>query len=155
MSDRETTGTAVPGQPRIAIRPADDPTYDVDPGHGYVLFAGLMLAIVGVLNVAYGIAAISDSQFHQRDVTLVLSTLHTWGWALTVIGVVQVVVAIGVWRASEAARWLGILFAAANIIVQFLVLPAHPGWALIVFFVDVTIVFSLLTYGGRDRWSLA
>jgi hypothetical protein len=56
---------------------------------------------------------------------------------------------------TEGGRWLGIAFAALNAFLQFLVLPAHPVWALMVFFVDIIIVFGLLTYGGRDRWSLA
>ena len=56
MSDPDGTATVGPS-PRFTPRPADDPTYRVDPGHGWVLFAGIMLAVVGVLNVAYGIAA--------------------------------------------------------------------------------------------------
>jgi hypothetical protein len=154
MPDRDTMATAPRTEPRFTVRPADDPTYDVDPGRGWVLFAGVMLAIVGVLNVAYGIAAISDSQFYARGITFVLGNLNTWGWCLLVVGAVQMAVSIGVFRASETARWLGIGFAAANALVQFLVLPAQPGWAIMIFFVDVIIIFGLLTYGGRDRHNL-
>ena len=155
MSHGDTTTTGARTTPKVAIRPADDPIYDVDPGRGWVLFAGIMLAIIGVLNVAYGIAAVSDSRFYVRDVAYVVGSLNLWGWFLIVIGAVQVVVAIGVWRESETARWLGIGFAACNIIVQFFVLPAYPVWAIMVFFVDVIIIFGLLTYGGRDRHNLA
>ena len=148
MSDPHTT-------PRFASRSADDPTYDVDPGRGWVLFAGVMLSIIGVLNLVYGIAAISDSTFYVRDVKYVIGDLKTWGWFLTILGAVQLVTAVGVFRASEAARWAGVVFAAANMIVQFFVLPAQPVWAIMVFFVDVIIIFGLLTYGGRDRHNLA
>jgi hypothetical protein len=151
MSDLHMT----PAAARIPSRPADDPTYDVDPGRGWVLFAGVMLSIVGVLNLAYGIAAISDSTFYVQNVEYVLGDLKTWGWFLTAFGAVQVIAAIGVFRASEAARWAGIAAAAANMLVQFLVLPAQPVWAIMVFFVDVIIIFGLLTYGGRDRHNLA
>ena len=34
-------------------------------------------------------------------------------------------------------------------------MPAYPLWAVMVFMVDVIIVFGLLSYGGRDRRSLA
>ena len=34
-------------------------------------------------------------------------------------------------------------------------MPAYPLWAVMVFMVDVIIVFGLLSYGGRDRHSLA
>jgi hypothetical protein len=155
MTDADTTTTRSPAQPRFTPRAADDPTYDVDPGKGWVLFAGIMLAIIGALNLLYGIAAVSDSAFYVRDVKFVISGLHTWGWLLIVIGAVQLLVAVGVFRASETARWLGIGFAAANIVVQFLILPASPLSAVMIFFVDVIIIFGLVTYGGRDRRSLA
>ena len=154
MPDRDTTATAAGPQGRLTPRPADDPTYNVDPGKGWVLFAGIMLALIGALNVAYGIAAISDSSFYVRNVEFIISDLKTFGWFLTVIGAVQVVVAVGIWRESELARWLGIAFAAANIIVQFLIVQASPTWAIMVFMVDVIVIFGLLNYGGRDRRNL-
>ena len=141
--------------PRFTARPADDPTYDVDPGRGWLLFAGIMLGLVGTLNVIYGIAAIGNSTFYVRDVKYVLGDLNTWGWVLLVVGVVQLAAAVGVWLQTEWGRWLGILMASLNCIVQFMVLPAYPVWALMVFFVDIIIIFGLLTYGGRNRRSLA
>jgi hypothetical protein len=156
MPEGEITTTAASArQPRFEIRSADDPTYDVDPGRGYVVFAIVMLAIVGALNVIYGIAAISDSEFQVRDATVVISDLKTWGWVLTGLGVLQLAVAFGIHRQSELARWLGIALACGNALVQFMVLPAQPVWGLMVFFVDITIVWGLLQYGGRDRRSLA
>lgn len=154
MSDGDTT-TSAGAKPRFTVRSADDPTYDVDPGKGWVLFAGIMLAIVGALNVIFGIAAVSDSEFFVGDVEFVISSLKTWGWFLIVVGVAQLLVSVGIFRLSEAARWAGVAFASINILVQFLVMPAYPVWGLMVFFVDVIVIFGLVTYGGRDRHSLA
>jgi hypothetical protein len=119
------------------------------------MFAGIMLAVIGVLNVVYGIAAIDDSTFYVRDVQFVLADLQTWGWILLIVGIVQLVAAFGVFTKTEWGRWLGIALATGNAVVQFFVLPAHPVWAIMVFFVDIIIIFGLLTYGGRDRYSLA
>ena len=148
MTDGEPTATA---PPHPAARPADDPTYSVDPGKGWLLFAGIMLGLIGALNLVYGIAAIDNSTFFVRDVEFVFADLKTFGWLLTVVGAVQLAAAFGIWRLTEWGRWLGIACAAVNAFVQFLVLPAHPVWALMVFFVDIIIIFGLLTYGGRDR----
>jgi hypothetical protein len=155
MSDQPITPAALRTPPRFDTRPTDDPTYNVDPGRGWVMFAGVMLAIVGALNLIYGIAAIGNSTFFVQDAKYVLADLKTWGWFLTVFGAIQVVTAIGIFRDFETARWLGVGFAAANMIVQFLALPAQPVWAIMVFFVDVIIIFGLLTYGGRNRYNLA
>jgi hypothetical protein len=139
----------------IKVRASNDPTYDVDPGRGWILFAGVMLSIVGVLNLIYGIAAIDNSTFFVKDTKYIFGNLNTWGWILTIVGVVQLITAVGVFISSEWGRWLGILAAGANMIVQFIFIADHPGLSIMIFFVDVIIIFGLLTYGGRDRDSLA
>ena len=102
MSDAPTT-SSVGESPRFTQRPADDPTYNVDPGKGWVLFAGIMLGLVGVLNLIYGIGAIADSRFYVRDVAYVFGNLNTWGWLLTVVGGVQLIASAGVFMAGDGA----------------------------------------------------
>ena len=64
---------------------------------GWVTFAGVMLFIVGVLNVIYGIAAIGDSSFFVQDQKYILSNLNTWGWVTLLIGVIQLFAAFSLW----------------------------------------------------------
>jgi len=154
MSDGDGMATRSPARPEIPMRMADEASYTVDPGKGWILFAGVMLGIVGVLNLITGIAAIDGSQFFVRNAKFVFSDLHTLGWFLTIVGALQIVTSVGVFLNSEAARWAGVVFAGANLILQFFFLPAHPGASLLIFFVDVIILFGLLTYGGNDRRSL-
>ncbi len=47
----------------------DDRRYDPDAerGEGWILFAGVMLALAGVLNAIWGIAAIDDSTHFNGD----------------------------------------------------------------------------------------
>jgi uncharacterized membrane protein (DUF2068 family) len=134
-------------------RRRDDPYY-VDPGRGWILFSGIMLAVLGALNVSHGIAAVTDSTFFVADAKFVFANLNTWGWILTIVGVVQLVAAYGVWAATEWGRWLGIALVSINIIVQFFILPAAPVWAVMVFSIDVIVLYGLASYGGKDRWSL-
>jgi len=133
---------------------ADPSTYEVDPGRGWIIFAGGMLALVGVLNIVYGIAGIGNSKVFVRDAEYVLGNLKTWGWILLIAGIAQLVAAFGVWAATEWGRWIGVLAAAVNMLVQFFALPSFPGRAILIFFVDVIIIYGLLTYGGRDRHNL-
>jgi hypothetical protein len=88
-------------------------------------------------------------------VEYVIGTLHTWGWALTIVGIAQLAVAVGILRNSDAARWIGVVMAALNMIIQFFVLPAYPAWAIMVFLIDVIVIFGLVRHGGSDRWSLS
>ena len=130
-------------------------TYDVDPGRGWILFAGTMLLLVGCLNLIYGIAAISNSTFFVADIKYVFGNLNTWGWVLTVVGVAQIVISYGVFTLTEWGRWLGIIAAGLNMLVQFVAISSHPFLSIMIFFIDVIIVWGLLTYGGKNRYSLA
>ena len=118
-------------------------------GYGWVLFAGTMLAIVGTLNFIYGIAAIDDSTVFVQDAKYVISDLNTWGWFLVFLGAIQFLSAIGIWFQAAGARWVGILSAAGNMVVQMLLLPAFPFLSLSLFAVDVLVIYGLLAYGKR------
>jgi hypothetical protein len=118
-------------------------------GTGWVLFAGLMIALIGVLNFVYGIAAIDDSRFYVGDASFVFSDLNTWGWFLLIVGIVQVAAGLGIWAGSGVAQWIGIASAAVNALIQMFILPAFPLWALAVFAIDVLILYGLLAHGRR------
>ena len=119
------------------------------PGYGWVVFAGTMIAIVGVLNFIYGIAAISDSKFYLRDVEYVITDLKTWGWVLTVVGVVQLLAAFAIWVQAEWGRWVGIFSAGVNIIIQLIVVSGAPFLALALVAIDVLVIYGLVAHGGR------
>jgi hypothetical protein len=121
------------------------------PGAGWVAFAATMLFIVGVLNVIYGIAAIDNSKFFVHNAKYVFSDLHTWGWIVLILGVVQLFSGLGIWAGNQAARWAGILVAGLSAIAQLLFLPSQPLASLAIFAIDVVILYGLLAYGGRNR----
>lgn len=120
-------------------------------GMGWVGFAGVMIGLIGVLNVIYGIAAISDSKVYVRDAQFVFGQLNTWGWILLIVGVVQLFAAFAIFARTAFGRWIGILTAAANMIVQLLLLPAFPLLSLAIFAIDVLIIYGLVAYAHRAR----
>jgi hypothetical protein len=130
---------------------AGAPRYDYEEvrGDGWVTFAGVMLMILGVMNFIYGIAAIDDANFYVADAQFVFSDLNTYGWVLTVVGTVQVLVALGIWARNGFSRWMGVLFASVNAMLQLLLIPAFPLWALAIFTLDVLVIYALIVYGGR------
>jgi hypothetical protein len=118
-------------------------------GAGWIAFAGIMLSIVGILNVIYGIAAIGDSSFFVHNTKYILSNLNTWGWVTLIIGVIQVLAAFSIWSGGEFGRWIGIFVAGLSMIGALLSLPAYPLWSLAVFAIDVLIIYGLAAYGGQ------
>ncbi len=70
-------------------------------GAGRVVFAAIMLLIVGTLNIIYGIGALDDANIFVNDTRFVLSNLNTLGWVLIILGVIQLTVASRSWRATH------------------------------------------------------
>jgi uncharacterized membrane protein (DUF2068 family) len=126
-------------------------SYPIDDGRGYgwVLFAGTMLSIVGTLNFIYGIAAISDSKFYVQNAEFIIGNLNTWGWFLVIVGAVQVVSAVGIWAQARGARWVGIISAAVNALVQMLAISGYPFLSLSLFAIDILIIYGLVAHGRR------
>ena len=121
------------------------------PESGWLLFAGIMIAIVGVLNVIYGIAAIDSSSFFVADSRYIFSDLNTWGWVVLILGALQLAAAFSIWNGGTFGRVFGIAMASLNSIIALLTIPAYPFWSLAVFTIDVLIIYGLSAYGGNAR----
>jgi len=120
-------------------------------GSGWVLFAGIMIMMVGVLNIIWGIAAIDRSTFFVQDAKYVFSDLKTWGWIILVLGGLQLAAAFSIWSGGGYGRWFGIASATCNAIAALLSIPAYPFWSLAIFAIDVLVIFGLAAYGGDRR----
>lgn len=126
------------------------PTRDhVDRVTGWWVFAGILLAISGVLNIIWGIAAVSDSKFFANNATYILSGLHTWGWITLVLGVIQLLAGFSLFSGGGFGRWIGILAAGLVSIDALLSIPAYPLWSLCVFALSVIILYELATAPER------
>ena len=120
-------------------------------GHGYglVLFASVLLLILGFFNLIYGIAAISRS--HVFTTHYVFGDLRSWGWITLIIGAVQLLAAAGVLAGSQLARWFAVAVLGLNAIDQMFFLPAYPFWSLMIIAVDVVALYGLCAYGSREN----
>ena len=93
---------------------------------GWWVFAGILLIVAGILNIICGIAAIGDSKFFTENATYIISGLHTWGWIILILGVLEMIAAFSLWSGGEFGRWFGIFVAALNAIGALLSIPRLP-----------------------------
>lgn len=124
-------------------------SFDDDRGFGWVAFAGVLLLMVGTLNVIEGIAAIGNARFFVHDTSYVFGDLRTWGWIVLIIGILQLAVGLGVFVKNQFARWTGIIVLGVAAIAQLLMMPAYPFWSLSLFAIDVLAIYGLVAYGKR------
>jgi hypothetical protein len=120
-------------------------------GHGYglVLFASVLLVIVGCFNLIYGIAAVADSHVFTADAHYVVGDLRAWGWITLIIAVLQLAAAGGVLAGNQLARWFGVAVIGLSAIDMMFFIPAYPFWALTIIAVDVVALYGLCGYGSR------
>jgi hypothetical protein len=129
---------------------AQEGPYSGLQGAGLLGFAGLMLAIAGTFNVIEGILAIGDSRVWVADSVFVFSDLNAWGWIILLLGVAQLLAAMGIASGSELARWFGITAAGLNLLGQLFFMSAYPLWGVIMIAIDIVIIYALAMYGGRS-----
>jgi hypothetical protein len=118
-------------------------------GGGWVAFGGIVLGLAGIYNLIDGALAISKSKVYVAGAKYVFSDLHTWGWIVLVLGILQVVAAFAIFTGSEVARWFGVAAAGLNAIGQLMFATAYPLWSLALFAMDILVIYALTVYGGK------
>lgn len=117
---------------------------DADDVPSWWIFAGILLGISGVLNVIWGIAAISESHFFVLNTHYILSELKTWGWITLILGVAEGLAAVSLFVGGAYGRWFGVAMAALVAIASLMDIPAYPFWSLCVFALSVIILYQLV-----------
>ena len=118
-------------------------------GYGMVLFASVLLVILGCFNLIHGIAAVANSHVFTANAHYVFGSLRTGGWITLIIGALQLRAAAGVGAGNQWARWFGVVVLGLNAIDQMFFIPAYPFWSLMIIAVDVVALYGLCAYGSR------
>jgi hypothetical protein len=118
-------------------------------GYGLVLFASILLLVIGCFNLIYGIAAVAQSHVFTTHAHYVFGDLRTWGWITLIFGCLQLLAAAGILAGSQAARWFAVAVIALNTIEQMFSIPAYPFWSLLIIAMDVIALYGLCAYGSR------
>ena len=124
-------------------------------GLGMIVFAGVMLAVIGFFNLLDGIAAIANSHIFIGNAHYVVGDLRLWGWVMTIFGAVQLLAALGVSARNQLARWFAVAVVGLNAIAQMFFIPAYPFWSLLIIAADVVALWGLCVYGSRENMGVA
>jgi hypothetical protein len=120
-----------------------------------VVFASVLLAVAGFFNLIDGIAAVAKSSVYVAGARYVIGDLRAWGWVVLILGIVQLLAALGVVVGNQVARWFGVGVIGLNLIAQMFFLPGYPFWSLMIIAVDVVALWGLCAYGSRQNMTSA
>jgi hypothetical protein len=136
--------------------------YDKPPSHqqqptawvGMVVFAGIMLLMLGSFQVIEGLVALfRDDYFLVTGSGLVVTMdLTAWGWIHLLIGLLAFCTGLGVLAGQTWARVTGIVVATISAVVNMVFLPAYPFWSIIVITLDVLCIYALAAHGREVRY---
>lgn len=116
---------------------------------GWIMFASVMLVLVGTLHVIQGLVAVFDDEYYLvTDNGLTVSVDYTaWGWTHIIAGLVVVAAGVCLYAGSMWARVVGIIVAILSIMINFTFIAAYPFWSVIVIALDVFVIFALTAHG--------
>ena len=120
-------------------------------GFGMIIFAAVLLAVIGFFNLLDGIAAIANSHVFIAGAHYVVGDLRAWGWLMAAFGAVQLVAAAGAWVGNQLARWFAVAVVGLNALGQMFFIPAYPFWSLMIIALDVVALWGLCAYGSREN----
>jgi hypothetical protein len=121
-------------------------------GAGRVVFTGILLIIVGTINIIYGIGALDDANIFVNDTRFVLDNLTTLGWVLIILGAIQLTAGFSLLAGNTFGRVIGIIGGSLGAIGALLSIGGNnPWWSLAVFALCVYIVHGIIVFGEDER----
>ncbi|HWK30251.1 MAG TPA: hypothetical protein VNS09_27025 [Solirubrobacter sp.] len=115
-------------------------------GSGWVAFAGTYLGIAGVLNLMWGITALSKKSYFTEG-GLIWSNLDLWGWLAIVVATVQILTGLLLFARRIAGVLIAIVVTMCAIFVNFLSLGAYPIWSIIALVCNALVLWAVTVHG--------
>jgi hypothetical protein len=116
---------------------------------GWIVFAGIMIILLGAFQAIEGFVAIFDPGYYLvRPNGLVISVDYTaWGWVHLILGLAAVATGLGLMAGNTLARVIGVVIAVVSAILNLAFLAAYPVWSTIVITLDVVVIYAIVVHG--------
>jgi hypothetical protein len=117
---------------------------------GFILFAAIMMIMVGIFQAIEGLVAIFQNEFYVATRNYLFQLDATkWGWIHLVLGVLVAFAGWGLLSGRTWARVVAITLAVLSAIANFLFIPYYPFWSIIALTLDVFVIWAVAAH-GRD-----
>jgi len=117
---------------------------DEEKGSGWLVFASVMLMIVGVLNVIWGITALAKEAYFEPKI--LFANLTLWGIIWLIIGIVEIAAGAAVLQKAQWARWFGVVMASLGLLWAFMGIGIFPVWSIVIIVIEILVIYGLVEY---------
>jgi hypothetical protein len=119
---------------------------------GFIMFAAIMMIMIGIFQAIAGLVAIFENEFYVATRNYLFQfDATTWGWIHLIGGLIIVFAGWGLLSGRTWARVVGIILAVLSAIANFAFLPYYPFWALTIIALDVLVIWALAAHGRALR----
>ena len=117
---------------------------------GWIMFAAIMMLLIGFFHVIAGLVAIVDDNFYVATKEYVFQfDRTTWGWIHLIFGIVVFLAGLSLFKGAIWARTVGVILGVVSAVVGFAWLPWYPIWGIVIVVIAVSVIWAL-TVHGRD-----
>ena len=115
---------------------------------GFILFAAIMMIMVGIWQALQGLVAIFENEFYVATRNYLFQFDATaWGWIHLLLGLLVALAGWGLLSGRTWARMVAITLAVLSAIANFLFIPYYPIWSLLIIAVDVFVIWAIAAHG--------
>jgi hypothetical protein len=120
---------------------------------GWIVFAGTMMAILGIFHMFEGfIALFRHSQFVFPTSGLTVQVSYTqWGWVQILAGAVVFLTGLALFTGRAWARALGVIIVSISALVNFAWANIYPVWSLTLLALDFFIIYAIIAHGSEMK----
>lgn len=116
---------------------------------GWVVFAGIMLIMLGLFQAVEGLVALINPGFYlvTREGLVLNIDYNAWGWTHLILGIIAVATGFGLLAGQMIARIVGVAIAVLSALLNLVFISAYPVWSTIVIAIDVIVIYAIVVHG--------
>jgi hypothetical protein len=117
------------------------------------VFAGTMMAILGVFHMFEGLIALfrhTQIAFPASGLTIQVSYTQ-WGWLQLLAGALVFLAGLALFTGRMWARTLAVILVSVSALVNFAWANLYPFWSLTLLAIDVFILYAIIAHGSEMK----
>jgi hypothetical protein len=140
------------GGARVSGRATEDQP-EVTGWVGWIVFAGTMMAILGVFHMFEGLIALFRHAYIFFPTTgLTIQVSYTqWGWVQLVAGALVFLAGLALFTGRLWARTLAVVLVAVSALINFAWASSFPVWSLTLLAIDFFVIYAVIAHGSEMK----
>lgn len=120
---------------------------------GWIGFAAIMLAIIGIFHIVTGFVALFEPAVYTTVTpnNVWVFNYVTWGWIHIIGGLLAFTAAGSLAQGNAYGRIIAVTVAVLSIVANMAFVPIYPIWSLMMVTVGILVIWAVTVHGREMR----